>query len=81
VAWREGNWKVVADEKLERAELYDLATDRAETTDLAGREPERLAAMLERLRSYTAVVEAEGPDWWRTEPTNGRNRPRQAAGR
>jgi hypothetical protein len=26
-------------------------------------------------------VEAEGPDWWRTEPTNGRNRPRQAAGR
>jgi hypothetical protein len=40
-----------------------------------------LAAMLERLRSYTAVVEAEGPDWWRTEPTNGRNRPRQAAGR
>jgi arylsulfatase A len=81
VAWREGNWKVVADEKLERAELYDLATDRAETTDHAGREPERLAAMLERLRSYTAVVEAEGPDWWRTEPTNGRNRPRQAAGR
>jgi arylsulfatase A len=81
VAWREGNWKVVADEKLERAELYDLATDRAETTDLAGREPERLAAMLERLRSYTAVVEAEGPDWWRTEPTNGRNRPRWAAGR
>ncbi len=81
VAWREGNWKIVADERLEKPELYDLATDRAEGTDLAGRESGRLAAMLERLRAYTAQVEAEGPTWWRTEPTNGQPRPKQAAGR
>jgi len=68
VAYREGPWKVVADEGLTKPELYNLADDLAETTDLAGREPDRLAAMLRRLRSYTADVEAEGPDWWRAEP-------------
>jgi hypothetical protein len=71
----------VADERFEKPELYDLATDRAEATDLAGRESARLAAMLERLRAYTAQVEAEGPTWWRTEPMNGRPRPPQAAER
>ncbi|MFN6191368.1 MAG: hypothetical protein ACK52C_13145 [Planctomycetia bacterium] len=63
VALREGPWKIVADEALEKPELYNLATDRAETTSLAEREPERLAAMLARLRVLTAEIEAEGPDW------------------
>jgi len=71
VAYREGNWKIVVDESLEKPELYDLATDRAEAHDLAAREPERLAALLARLRAHTAEIEAEGPDWWRTQPTNG----------
>lgn len=70
VAYREGPWKIVTDEAFEKPELYNLADDLAETTDLAAREPERLAAMLERLRSYTADVEAEAPDWWRTEGWN-----------
>ena len=74
VAYREGNRKIVVDEALEKPELYDLAADRSETSDLAGREPELLAAMMTRLRAYTAAVEAEGPDWWRTEPMNGRTR-------
>ena len=52
------------------------AADRDETRDLAAREPERLAAMMARLRVHTAGVEAEGPDWWRTEPVNGRDRGR-----
>ena len=30
--------------------------------------------MMARLRAYTAEVEAEGPDWWRTEPLNGRKK-------
>jgi len=76
VAYREGNWKIVVDESLEKPELYDLAADRDETRDLAAREPERLAAMMARLRVHTAGVEAEGPDWWRTEPVNGRDRGR-----
>jgi len=74
VAYREGDWKIVVDESLEKPELYDLAADRAEAHDLAAREPERLAAMMARLRAHTAEIEGEGPDWWRTEPTNGRER-------
>jgi hypothetical protein len=27
--------------------------------------------MMSRLRAHTAEIEAEGPDWWRTEPLNG----------
>lgn len=72
VAYREGDWKIVVDESLEKPELYDLATDQNEATNLAAQEPDRLAAMMARLRAYTAEVEAEGPDWWRTEPLNGR---------
>ncbi len=74
VAYREGPWKIVTDEALEKPELYNLADDLAETTDLAAREPERLATMLERLRSYTAEVEAEAPDWWRTHDWNPKRR-------
>ncbi|MFM8892335.1 MAG: hypothetical protein ACKOTB_12065, partial [Planctomycetia bacterium] len=71
VAFREGSWKLVANEKLGNAELYDLATDRAERHDQAGAEPQRLAGMLERLRAHAAAIEAEGPDWWRKQPENG----------
>jgi arylsulfatase A len=74
VAYREGPWKIVADEPLSKPELYNLADDLAETTNLAAREPERLAAMLERLRGYTADVEAEAPDWWRTHDWNPKRR-------
>jgi len=74
VAYREGDWKIVVDEAIEKPELYDLATDRNESTNLAAREADRLAAMMARLRAYTAEVEAEGPDWWRTEPLNGRKK-------
>ena len=74
VAYREGDWKLVADEPLAKPELYNLATDRAEAHDLAEREPQRLAGMLERLRAHTAEIEAEGPDWWREQDWNGPKR-------
>ena len=63
LAWREGDWKIVADETLDKPELYDLSADLAERTDLAAREPERLSEMMARLRAYQAEVEAEGPTW------------------
>jgi len=72
VAYREGDWKIVVDEDLARPELYDLAADPAEARDRAPEEPGRLAAMMVRLRSHTAEVEAEGPDWWRGAEWNGR---------
>ena len=79
---REGDWKIVADESLERPELYNLSADRNETRNLAAQESERLAAMMTRLRAHTTEVEAEGPDWWRTEPLNGRKKtPAGASGK
>lgn len=50
------------------------APDRNETTDLSAQESERLRVMMARLRTHTKEVEAEGPDWWRTEPLNGRKK-------
>ena len=75
VAWREGSWKIVGDETLEKPELYDLSADVAETTDLAAREPERLSAMMTRLAAYQAEVEAEGPVW----PVGARPEPKRKA--
>ena len=48
-ALREGDWKVVSSgEDGYVWELYDLSTDRAESNNLAAKEPERLKAMIER---------------------------------
>ncbi len=44
---RDGDWKIVSF-KSEAWELYNVAEDRAELNDLAAKEPERLAAMVEK---------------------------------
>ena len=74
VAYREGPWKIVVDEKLEKPELYDLVGDVAERTDLAEQEPERLAAMMARLRASTAEFATEAPEWPAAEKKRERNR-------
>ena len=79
VAYREGPWKIVAPESLDTPELYNLAEDMAETTNLATREPERLAAMLDRLRGLTAEIEREGPDWWKRDEKPRKKKPVKAA--
>ena len=45
-ALREGHWKIVWGSGSRRWELYNLAEDRAESTNLASREPERLRQMV-----------------------------------
>lgn len=70
IAYREGDWKIVTDDPPRSAELYDLAADRDETRDRAADEPARVTAMLARLAAYLNEVEADGPDWWKTEPMN-----------
>lgn len=65
IAFREGEWKLLASRDFQHFELYDLATDPGEQHDLAGREPGRLKAMQARLKAVDAEVLAEGPDWWR----------------
>jgi len=49
--------------KLDHFELYNLQEDIGETTDLAAREPQRLAQLAERLRRMYAEVQAESPTW------------------
>ena len=68
---RIGDWKIVANEPLTRFELYDLSKDPREQTNLADREPEKLAEMREQLKMLNGEIEAEGPDWWKNyERTN-----------
>jgi arylsulfatase A len=49
--------------ELDRFELYNLKDDVAETTDLAEKEPERLAQMAEQLRKLYREVRHESPTW------------------
>lgn len=72
IAMRIDDWKILANAELTSFELYDLKADPNETTDLAGKEPERLAQLRDKLVTHNAAVDAEGPDWWkRLSPSGG----------
>jgi len=69
---REGDWKLIhffgdwfdAENRYrvgERLELYNLARDIGETTNLAEREPQRAAAMREKLHAWMRSVPAKVP--------------------
>jgi arylsulfatase len=62
-ALRVGDWKLVsAREKGDAWELYDLAADRTELTDLAARQPDRVKAMEARWKELTEQFAREaGP--------------------
>ncbi len=49
---REGNWKLLCDYDGTKPQLYDLAKDRAETTNLAAQHTERVAAMSKALLTW-----------------------------
>ena len=57
-ALRDGDWKLLADERLEVFELYNLREDERETTDLRDREPETFERLKQALTALTAEVEA-----------------------
>jgi arylsulfatase A len=65
VAMREGDWKILADLKLENFELYNLRGDPQEKTDLSAKESARLEAMKKKLIQLHQEIEKEGPDWWK----------------
>jgi hypothetical protein len=54
-----GDWKAVRLAKDRPLELYNLKTDRAETTDVAAKEP----AIVERIEKYLATARTESPIW------------------
>lgn len=66
-ALRLGDYKLVYNVKLDRAELYDLAADPAEQRDLAAAEPERAATMRSQLRAWTAAA----LETWAALPRSG----------
>ena len=74
MAMRDGDFKVLASRDLSTVEIYNLKADPGEKDNLATKDSTRLAAMRDRLKAFNGQVEAEGPDWWRTEPTNGREK-------
>jgi arylsulfatase A-like enzyme len=64
-AIRAGDWKLVA-ARDRPWELYDLATDRTETRDLSGRQPDRVHELAERWRrlydEFAACARAGDPE-------------------
>ena len=60
-AVRSGDWKLLEYFEDGRVELFDLASDPGETTDLAGREPARVAELRRRLEAWRREVGARLP--------------------
>lgn len=66
-AMRDGDWKLVARHN-QPWELYDLGRDRTETTNLAEKEPDRLARMI---ATYDQWAERAGVLPWRPQRPEG----------
>ncbi|TWT74239.1 sulfatase-like hydrolase/transferase [Allorhodopirellula solitaria] len=65
-ALRDGDWKIVYSKRMPEEltwELYNLAEDRCETTDLAEREPERLEAMIDAWEEWATRVGVTWADY------------------
>ena len=60
---RAGDMKIIKTAELKSFELYNLKKDIGERTDMAQREPKRLAEMSARLRILYHEVRDEGPIW------------------
>jgi arylsulfatase A len=58
-AIRDGNWKLFENYENGACELYDLATDPGEATDLAAKEPARVAQMRGKLEEWRRAVKAQ----------------------
>ena len=66
-ALRQGDYKLVYNLKLDKAELYNLQHDPGEKNDLSAAEPQRTAAMRDDLRAWTAST----LDTWASLPHAG----------
>jgi len=60
-AIRAGNWRLVHFYEDDRDELYDLAADPGETTDVATERPEKAADLRRRLDTWLAAVGGQVP--------------------
>lgn len=55
-AMRDGDWGLITDEQQQRIELYDLVKDRFQKTNLADRNPDRVAWMLAAIRQWKSTL-------------------------
>lgn len=68
---RDGNWGLLLNDKLKRAELYDLATDRFQESNLAAQHPQRVTAMATALREWQHTLPARpNPECVQALPSN-----------
>jgi arylsulfatase len=82
-AFRQGDWKIVADNQTRSWSLYNLKTDRAEQNDLAATEPERvkeLAAHWQALADRFRDTALQGMPAPQSKPKGkGKSRPKKTA--
>ena len=64
-ALRFGDWKLVREREQDRWELYDLANDIGETTDLADKMPEKVRELEKAWQAWNAELQA--PRWIRQD--------------
>jgi N-acetylgalactosamine-6-sulfatase len=55
-AMRDGPWLLVLDKTLTRAELHDVVADRAQSTNLAAKQPERVNRMTAAIKTWFATL-------------------------
>ncbi|WP_244651302.1 MULTISPECIES: sulfatase-like hydrolase/transferase [unclassified Lentimonas] len=58
---REGDWKLLYNESLGKAELYNIKNDWAEETDLSSQYPEVVAALEKKLQQWQETIPTEPP--------------------
>lgn len=63
IALRDGDWKLLASEAMDKFELYNLKDDVQETTDLAAKEPERIRQMHQTMAGLVAEMAVGAPVW------------------
>lgn len=83
-AMRQGEWKLIQWFEQEQPELFNLREDLSETKNLAAQEPERVAAMLAKLKAWQkdvgALMPTKNGDYDASRP-NGRAAPGKAGKR
>lgn len=65
ICMRQGDWTILANEKLTKFELYNLKDDVKQTTNLATKEAAKLDELRALLARLNTEIEKEGPTWWR----------------
>lgn len=71
VAMRVDDLKILSDAERKHFEMYDIAKDPKEVSDLKEGHPAEFERLKARLLDHITKVEAEGPDWFRRLSPNG----------